>query len=177
MPDPDEEMEYPKKRYQIFLKSSTGPVEVFLVSLHNQLAKSELGEATCSVALHERKTTAILSKMESGKTCAFADERNESALPAGETRKLEAGPWPQPLLETVVSSGKNFVGSAGENISNSPAILRVMPPSCDPDYWFSEEGKEFGLNDIFAPTETDGEFYKRCSLCSLLLARINLVQM
>ena len=43
-----------------------------------------------------------------------------------------------------------------ENVSNSPAILRVMPPSCDPDYWFSDEGKVFGLNDIFVPSETDG---------------------
>ena len=32
VPDPDEGMEYPQRRYQIYLKSSTGPVEVFLVS-------------------------------------------------------------------------------------------------------------------------------------------------
>ena len=32
VPDPDEGMEYPQRRYQIYLKSHTGPVEVFLVS-------------------------------------------------------------------------------------------------------------------------------------------------
>ena len=32
VPDPDEGMEYPQRRYQIYLKSQTGPVEVFLVS-------------------------------------------------------------------------------------------------------------------------------------------------
>ena len=89
------------------------------------------------------------------KIFAGADGRKESPHAAGDARKLEAGPWPQPL-ETLVSSGKKIVGSAGENVSNSPAILRVMPPSCDPDYWFSDEGKVFGLNDIFVPSETDG---------------------
>ena len=32
VPDPDEGMEYPQRRYQIYLKSQSGPVEVFLVS-------------------------------------------------------------------------------------------------------------------------------------------------
>jgi len=32
VPDPDEGMEYPQRRYQIYLKSAAGPVEVFLVS-------------------------------------------------------------------------------------------------------------------------------------------------
>ncbi len=154
-------MEYPKKRYQILLKSSSGPVEVFLVSLHDQLAKSEPGETRSSVAMRDEKPTVMLSEVEAGNHCdglkifAGADGRKESPHAAGDARKLEAGPWPEPL-ETLVSSGKKIVGSAGENVSNSPAILRVMPPSCDPDYWFSDEGKVFGLNDIFVPSETDG---------------------
>ena len=32
VPDPDEGMEYPQRRYQVYLKSTSGPVEVFLVS-------------------------------------------------------------------------------------------------------------------------------------------------
>ena len=41
VPDPDEGMEYPQRRYQIYLKSQSGPVEVFLVSQ----AEGEGGEA------------------------------------------------------------------------------------------------------------------------------------
>ena len=37
VPDPEDGMEFPKKRYQIFLRSSVGPIEVFLVSLHEGL--------------------------------------------------------------------------------------------------------------------------------------------
>ena len=36
MPDPDDGMEYPQRRYQIYLKSQSGPVEVFLVSQTEQ---------------------------------------------------------------------------------------------------------------------------------------------
>ncbi|KAI5064293.1 hypothetical protein GOP47_0020963 [Adiantum capillus-veneris] len=32
VPDPDEAMEYPQKRYQIILQSATGPIDVYLVS-------------------------------------------------------------------------------------------------------------------------------------------------
>ncbi|MCO5570962.1 hypothetical protein L7F22_024692 [Adiantum nelumboides] len=32
VPDPNEAMEYPQKRYQIFLQSATGPIDVYLVS-------------------------------------------------------------------------------------------------------------------------------------------------
>lgn len=36
VPDPDEGMEYPQRRYQVYLKSTSGPVEVFLVSPADQ---------------------------------------------------------------------------------------------------------------------------------------------
>ena len=36
VPDPDEGMDYPQRRYQIYLKSQSGPVEVFLVSQTEQ---------------------------------------------------------------------------------------------------------------------------------------------
>ena len=38
VPDPDDSMEIPNKRYRIFLKSKGGPVEVFLVSLHDNVS-------------------------------------------------------------------------------------------------------------------------------------------
>ena len=50
VPDPDEGMEYPQRRYQIYLKSQSGPVEVFLVSQVDERPTSEsamdLGSAT-----------------------------------------------------------------------------------------------------------------------------------
>ena len=30
-------------------------------------------------------------------------------------------------------------------------VMRILPPSCDPDYWFSDEAKAFGLSDMFVP--------------------------
>ena len=44
VPDPDEGMEHPQRRYQIYLKSQTGPVEVFLVSPTNEIQDGETGE-------------------------------------------------------------------------------------------------------------------------------------
>eukprot|EP00900_Chrysochromulina_parva_P001554 jgi/Chrpa1/1139/Chrysochromulina_OHIO_Genome00001388-RA len=41
VPDPDEGMDYPQRRYQIYLRSTSGPVEVFL---HEGLLKLEVAE-------------------------------------------------------------------------------------------------------------------------------------
>lgn len=48
VPDPDEGMEYPQRRYQIYLKSQSGPVEVFLVSTAD--GEGEEGASSASAA-------------------------------------------------------------------------------------------------------------------------------
>lgn len=51
VPDPDEGMDYPQRRYQIYLKSAAGPVEVFLVSaVGGDESAAPAGEAGASSA-------------------------------------------------------------------------------------------------------------------------------
>lgn len=41
VPDPDEGMQWPNRRYQIFLRSSSGPIDVYLVSQTEDLEEEE----------------------------------------------------------------------------------------------------------------------------------------
>ena len=164
VPDPDEGMEYPKKRYQIFLKSSTGPVEVFLVSLQDkideELGKSEprlsppLGASIPeSFALSPAITMDAEDgrKMRSQKTLAAENPDNQPRTMAPKSNS-ESQPG---HLETTVAEGHSTV-PVSESLGNSQAFLRIMPPSCDPDYWFSDEGKELGLSDMFYTSGVNG---------------------
>lgn len=171
VPDPDEGMEYPKKRYQIFLKSTSGPVEVFLVSLHEKLddqyEKDELREAEPSCVLPSSKVTSLPSKCNAvWDPDAPVDNR---PAPAANIGVYPSAASTRALLNLQAGAAADCVSnppsSAGGNVANSPTITRIMPPSCDPDYWFSDEVKEFGigLNDMFAPTGMDGE-----TLCNSL---------
>lgn len=50
VPDPDEGMEFPQRRYQIYLKSQSGPIEVFLVSQFEDGVEDAEGAASCGAA-------------------------------------------------------------------------------------------------------------------------------
>lgn len=164
MPDPDEGMEYPKKRYQIFLKSTSGPVEVFLVSLHEKLDKQQQKAAEPSCVLPSSKVTSNLAS----KSNALGDDPADPSVDrkpaptaanngvnssAAATRAIKLHPGATAPTPGDASGGAYPPRAAGETNVNGPTILRIMPPSCDPDYWFSDDVKEFGigLNDIFAP--------------------------
>ena len=153
-----------QKRYQIFLKSSTGPVEVFLVSLQDkideELGKSEprlsppLGASIPeSFALSPAITMDAEDgrKMRSQKTLAAENPDNQPRTMAPKSNS-ESQPG---HLETTVAEGHSTV-PVSESLGNSQAFLRIMPPSCDPDYWFSDEGKELGLSDMFYPSGVNG---------------------
>lgn len=174
VPDPDEGMEYPKKRYQIFLNSTLGPVEVFLVSLHEKFddrreRDNEAIEAEPECVLPTSKVVSSGAKPEDlgrqdvtvDKWSAAAENNGVYSSSAAVRAELTYQPGASDPIRNDISGGRFPPSSAGsESMANSPTITRLMPPSCDPDYWFSDEvEKEFGvsLNDMFAPTGVDGE--------------------
>ena len=141
VPDPDEGGDGgDEKRYQIFLKSAAGPVEVFLVSLHDDLEErptaegpSRAGGDPSRAALADASVSSLAGgKNESGaaKNASDLDARARGATP---TRLPDRGDGREPNL-----------GAPG-------GVMRILPPSCDPDYWFSDEAKAFGLSDMFVP--------------------------
>ena len=141
VPDPDEGGDGgDEKRYQIFLKSAAGPVEVFLVSLHDDLEErptaegpSRAGGDPSRAALADASVSSLAGgKNESGaaKNASDLDARARGATP---TRLPNRGDGREPNL-----------GAPG-------GVMRILPPSCDPDYWFSDEAKAFGLSDMFVP--------------------------
>ena len=140
VPDPDEGGDGgDEKRYQIFLKSAAGPVEVFLVSLHDDLqerptAKSPAGAGgDLSRAALADAPAALSAGGEDGRRDAKAGDLDARARGATPTRLPDRGDGREPNL-----------GAPG-------GVMRILPPSCDPDYWFSDEAKAFGLSDMFVP--------------------------
>lgn len=171
-------MEYPKKRYQIFLKSTSGPVEVFLVSLHEKLDEQSEKAAQPSCISPSCKITSHLGAKSDdlgGHSADTSVDRRPAPTSASNgvyssaaaTRAEKPQLKPFPGVTTAAPAPENVPvdvyppGSAGDTNVNSPAILRVMPTSCDPDYWFSDEVKEYGigLNDMFAPAGVDGDAF------------------
>ena len=138
VPDPDEGGDGgDEKRYQIFLKSAAGPVEVFLVSLHDDLEERPTAKIPGGAGGHpSRPAPAEAAATRS----AGAEGGRPEALDPARTRGKVATP--------TRDDGR-------ESNSGAPGgVMRILPPSCDPDYWFSDEAKAFGLSDMFVPGAT-----------------------
>lgn len=141
VPDPDEGGDGgDEKRYQIFLKSAAGPVEVFLVSLHDDLEErptaegpSRAGNDPSRAALADASVSSLAERGGKNESGAAKNASDVDARGATPTRLPDRGDGREPNL-----------GAPG-------GVMRILPPSCDPDYWFSDEAKAFGLSDMFVP--------------------------
>lgn len=123
VPDPDEGMEYPQRRYQIYLKSQSGPVEVFLVSqVDEQQANNDL-------APMELLATATTATDATGEGAAATDSRRR--------KRVRGEPEAKMSPERVSARA-------------SDPLLKLSPISLsDADYWATAQ-QAVGVNDLFA---------------------------
>tara|TARA_B100000405_G_C16670421_1_gene405626 strand:+ start:117 stop:638 length:522 start_codon:yes stop_codon:yes gene_type:complete len=155
VPDPDEGDELSKKRYQILLKSSSGPVDVFLVSLQGNNGThgpkdSSHQRKTCLHGQFSKTTDEILlNKQEPGETGSTRFETGSDALVLNahdifHLETAEAGGLKERMFENpLVADEAGF---------KTPNMLRIVPPPGDQDYWFLQDARDMnmGLQDLFA---------------------------
>ena len=139
VPDPDEGGDGDEKRYQIFLKSASGPVEVFLVSLHDDLEERPTAKTSPGVGA-EMPTSALAD----ASAVDVAEVKNES-------RDAKPSAWDLDAHARGAPSRLDGGDGRDSNPGAPGGVMRILPPSCDPDYWFSDEAKAFGLSDMFVP--------------------------
>ena len=159
VPDPDEGIELSNKRYQILLKSGSGPVDVFLVSLRGNSGtqgpkESSRQRKTCMhVQFPETSSDLLLKKQEpeemkgpahfgTGPDTVVSSAPSIFHLENAEADGLQGG-----MFESILDAGE--AGEAGFKTQN---ILRIMPPPGDQDYWFLQDARDInmGLQDLFA---------------------------
>ncbi|WCJ34215.1 Transcription factor E2FA [Euphorbia peplus] len=113
VPDPDEAVDYPQRRYRIILRSSMGPIDVYLVSKFEEKFEDENGEPSATYP-HS-----------SGSGC------NE--MPANERineQQIEKRVQPQPQVETSF-----FDLDTSQELSGG--MMKIIPSEVDneADYW------------------------------------------
>ncbi|KAJ1628990.1 hypothetical protein T492DRAFT_132957 [Pavlovales sp. CCMP2436] len=126
VPDPDEEMEYPNRRYQIFLKSNCGPIDIFLVS--------HLDEATQLV--DGAGDTAHLAHGSAG-GIGFGGSGGGGGGGEGNAHQ---------------SADRQADGAARADVhmhGDAGALLRLSPLPSDPEFYFTHFDHNDGITDLF----------------------------
>mmetsp|Transcript_4993 Transcript_4993/g.13067 ORF Transcript_4993/g.13067 Transcript_4993/m.13067 type:complete len:381 (-) Transcript_4993:192-1334(-) len=125
VPDPDQASESGKRRYQIFLKSNNGPIEVYLV-------------------------TDLQVKKESEDSGAGAQANFPFSL---STQMVPEGSGPGSNGGSNNSGNASRMKRPFSSIGSPTAspIMKIAPSVADPDFWFSQDpsGVVVGISDIF----------------------------
>eukprot|EP00962_Isochrysis_galbana_P050990 scaffold22350_cov124-Isochrysis_galbana.AAC.7 len=151
VPDPDEGMEQGQRRYQIYLKSQTGPVEVFLVSPtpgegdETDDAGGAAGpsfEGWASAGAVESAGDAVTSRACASGAAAESGAANDSR---GRKRSCEHGP--------PSSSAAAF---SPDRAKRGDPLLKLSPALPMGDYW-REQADSVGVSDLFPDREGDAD--------------------
>ncbi|KAJ6849499.1 transcription factor E2FB-like [Iris pallida] len=116
VPDPDEDLDFPEKRYEMYVRSSMGPINCCLISENSAEAPNQ----------DDQPTPMELSIENSGNTrddasCSHLEDNDNTILCQSqdqETPKISSDP-----------------------VNSQEGIMRIIPPDCDvnDDYWFQSD--------------------------------------
>ncbi|OMO89060.1 hypothetical protein CCACVL1_08028 [Corchorus capsularis] len=113
VPDPDEAVDYPQRRYRIVLRSSMGPIDVYLVSQFEEKFEEVQGldpppNNPSTVGLNENPTTSVVTEESRGK---------EIEMPVEDNNRMCSD----------LSTSQDFVSG----------IMKIVPSDVDSDadYW------------------------------------------
>ncbi|XP_057534284.1 transcription factor E2FB [Amaranthus tricolor] len=123
VPDPDEAVNYPQRRYRIVLRSTMGPIDVYLVSQFEEkfeeISGAEPPSSLPSTASYNEQTTATAENESRG---------NEIEMQEHETQRL----YPD-------ANSQDFVSG----------IMKIVPEvDSDADYWLLSDG-DVSITDMW----------------------------
>ena len=149
VPDPDEGMEFPQRRYQIYLKSQSGPIEVFLVSQFED-GVDDTGNAVAAMPL-------LGDGSASGADAAALALAGDAEERAAKRQRSDA--------EGSCSAGAEASGVGGAAAADESApllksperpqlprdqLIKLSPVAADADNWVNPATSALGLNDLYS---------------------------
>ncbi|OWM73618.1 hypothetical protein CDL15_Pgr026717 [Punica granatum] len=127
VPDPDEAVDYPQRRYRMILRSTLGPIDVYLVSKFEEKFEEINGDETTS----EVPASAPLST-----------EDPSTATRSDESRGKEID------VQALDANGQH--PDVGPSSDGPGGITKIVPTSddVDADYWLLS-GADFSITDMW----------------------------
>jgi hypothetical protein len=170
VPDPDEGMPPGQRRYQIFLKSSGEPIDVYLIQSHQQQQLQMMEEAAAAAAAHHHHHQAHaqplmgippLEHPSSGALAECGDESQSQTLSAAAAagavspRGLPAVASPGPFALAALKRPDAHWAPAGETDAflTAQPIMKLATPV---DYFLTSSAIDDseGICDFFTEEET-----------------------
>ncbi|CAI0391345.1 unnamed protein product [Linum tenue] len=145
VPDPAEAVDYPQRRYRIILRSTMGPIDVYLVSKfeENFEETNEVGPSTSFPQHASSSSSGVITRMEMVST----SPRIEKAV---EPPVLQDAHHHHHMFSDFNASPE-YVGG----------MMKIVPSDADndADYWLLSDGGDISITDMW---KTDGilaDFY------------------
>nr|GME04166.1 transcription factor E2FB [Ipomoea batatas] len=131
VPDPDEAVDYPQRRYRIVLRSTMGPIDVYLVSQFEEKFED-------------------INAVEAPPNIPSTSGANENATTAIETesRDNEVG-----VQENATERMSSDVGTSHDFVSG---IMKIVPDvDNEADYWLLSDAPDVSITDMWTESGID----------------------
>nr|GMD21367.1 transcription factor E2FB [Ipomoea batatas] len=131
VPDPDEAVDYPQRRYRIVLRSTMGPIDVYLVSQFEEKFED-------------------INAVEAPPNIPSTSGANENATTAIETesRENEVG-----VQENATERMSSDVGTSQDFVSG---IMKIVPDvDNEADYWLLSDAPDVSITDMWTESGID----------------------
>ncbi len=127
IPDPDEGMEPPNRRYELFLRSNSGPIDVCLVSAGEKFASSSSSSISTSASTNVREASVgrSCSSMLESHSSSFSSMQSFNSLPIApySPNSVNSVHLPSSLLLDSRLAGSPSLGSVQSFFTSVPFSL------------------------------------------------------
>ena len=143
VPDPDEGLDFPSRRFQIYLRSSGGPIDVYLVSQHDEAPpETEMMEEERERE-RERGVPAAASSSSASSSVPLVGQASPLSSFSSSSFQRDLAPSGSPLISSPATA---LVSSSG--VRTGHESIKLEPAFDQPDYFFNLEDNE-GISDFY----------------------------
>ncbi|CAN0847397.1 Transcription factor E2FA [Linum grandiflorum] len=136
VPDPDEAVDYPQRRYRIILRSTMGPIDVYLVSQFEENYEETNDVGPSSVANASNSSSSVDPQME-----MFPTQGTQEPPPVQDVHHMFSDPSPS---EELVRG-----------------MMKIAPTDADNelDYWLRSDVGDVSITDMWRTDSVFADFY------------------
>ncbi|CAN1144053.1 Transcription factor E2FA [Linum perenne] len=145
VPDPDETVDYTQRRYRIILRSTMGPIDVYLVSQFEENFEEAIDTGPSTSFAHASSSSSSVNP------------QMEIVSTQGTQNQKAVEPQPQPPVQDAHQGFSDF-NSSQEFVGG---MMKIVPTDADneSDYWFLSDAADISITDMWKTDSLLADFY------------------
>ncbi|CAN0879413.1 Transcription factor E2FA [Linum grandiflorum] len=149
VPDPDEAVDYAQRRYRIILRSTMGPIDVYLVSQFEDNFEEAIDTGPSTSVAHA--------------SCSSSSVDPKVEIVSTQVTQTAVEPQPQP--QPTVQDNHHIFSDFNSSQEFGGGMMKIVPSDADneTDYWLLSDAADISITDMWKADGMLADFYPSSS--------------